>query len=87
MGMPASGKSFDVLVTLCRRACRNHAKLLHHRQHVDDSPVLTHETILVEPHDVDELLAPITAPLATGPPVRHLTRSSHSRCGRLRQSG
>jgi hypothetical protein len=38
-----------------RSAYTSHTELLHHRQHVDDSPTLSHEAVLVEPHDVDEL--------------------------------
>jgi hypothetical protein len=33
----------------------SHAELLHHRQHVDDSPLRGHQAVLVEPHDVDQL--------------------------------
>jgi hypothetical protein len=42
-------------VILCRSAYISDAEPLHHRQHVDDSPMLGHEAVLVEPHDVDEL--------------------------------
>src|SRR5690349_10664558 len=40
---------------LCRRAGGHDAELLHQRQHVRDTPVLTHQAGTVEPHDVDEL--------------------------------
>ena len=37
------------------RAHRHHAELLHHRQGVEDTPVLVHEAIVAEAEHVDEL--------------------------------
>jgi hypothetical protein len=53
-------------VILSRSAYTSRAELLHHRQHVDDSPLLGHEAVLVEPHDVDQLH--VDAPAGRGHP-------------------
>ena len=37
------------------RARRHNAELLHHRQSIDDAPVLAHETVVAEAEHVDEL--------------------------------
>src|SRR3972149_3641754 len=47
---PGQGPSFG----LCGRALRHNAELLHHRQCIDDTPVLAHETV-AEAKDVNEL--------------------------------
>ena len=71
-------------VILGRSPYTSHAELLHHRRHVDDSPLLGHEAILVEPHDVDQLH--VDAPAGRGHAHRLTPVSSgrsHARDGHV----